>query len=59
MNEFEPGDCVFEFNDGRQSLNRINLRISTASMEVIINHLLKHNTEQGSKLYIESTEENR
>ena len=52
VNVYEKGDCVFEFNDGRKSLDRINLRISTASMEVIINHLLKHNVSQDSEMYI-------
>ena len=56
MNATELGDCVFEFNDGKKSLDRINLRIATASMEVIINHLISHNTSQTPEQYSKVTD---
>jgi len=44
---------VFEFNDGVNSF-RTNLKLSTSSMEIIINHLIKNGAVQNSKLYIKS-----
>jgi len=42
---------VFEFHDGKQSLNRTRLSIATESMEVVINHLIKHGVCQDSELF--------
>lgn len=41
---------VFEFNDG-SNIFRTNLKVSSSSMVVIINHLLTNGVTQNSTLY--------